>query len=201
MKDNLTEKIDSFWRWFEKMEPQYRKFFSDEPVNTELLIEAMNNRVLDFGQFKWEMREGKQGILQFIISPNCDHELFEVSKAIVQQQPRLDSWMFLPALPPQKTDFQFDMYDHAMRLIKIDATNWRFLLEDIEGLIEVVFEISDLKDVEFDTQIEAAETLLKKIIGEEKFIDKIGGLEVTEQFDDWEEGIAIQQIAQKFDEL
>ena len=88
-----------------------------------------------------------------------------------------------------------------MRLIKIDATNWRFLLEDIEGLIEVVFEISNLKNVEFDTQIEAAETLLKKIIGEEKFIDKIGGLEVTEQFDDWEEGIAIQQIAQKFDEL
>lgn len=198
MKNDLSGKIDAFWQWFEKMEPQYRKFFTEETANTELLIEAMNNRVLDFGQFKWEMREGKQGVLQFIISPNCDHELFEISKEIVQQQPRMDKWVFLPALPPQKTDFQFEMYDHAMRLISIDGTKWRFVLEEIDDVVEVVFEISNLQNIEIDTQIEAAENLLKKIIGEEQFIDKIGGLEVTDQFDEWEEGIPIQQLAEKF---
>ncbi len=197
----LTEKIESFWEWFQKMEPQYRKFFTDEPVNTELLVEAMNNRVLDFGQFKWEMREGKQGVLQFIISPNGDYDLFEISKQIIRHQPAHLNWEFLPALPPQKTDYKFKMYDQAMRLIDVDGSDWQCVLEEENGLVVAVFEISNLINLEFDSQIEAAEILLKKIIGEEKFIEHIGGLEVVEEFDETEDSFPIQAFVLKFDEM
>ena len=197
----LTEKIESFWEWFQKMEPQYRKFFTDEPVNTELLVEAMNNRVLDFGQFKWEMREGKQGVLQFIISPNGDYDLFEISKQIIRHQPSHLNWEFLPALPPQKTDYKFKMYDQAMHLIDVDGSNWQCVLEKEDDLVIAIFEISNLINLEFDSQIEAAEILLKKIIGEEKFIEHIGGLEVVDEFDETEDSFPIQEFVLKFDEM
>ena len=198
---HLTEKIESFWQWFQKMEPQYRKFFTDEEVNTELLVEAMNNRVLDFGQFKWEMREGKQGVLQFIISPNGDYDLFEISKQIIFHQPAHLNWEFLPALPPQKTDYKFKMYDQAMRLIDVDSSLWQCVLEKEDDLVVAVVEISNLINLEFDSQIEAAEILLKKIIGEEKFIEHIGGLEVVEEFGEAEDSFPIQELVSRFDEM
>jgi len=201
---NELNKIETFWKWFFGIENQYRKFFTEEEVNTQLLIEAMNNRVLDFGQFKWEMREGKQGVLQFIISPNGDHELFELSQKIMAEASPHPNWQFLPALPPEKTDYKFQIYDEGMRLCEIDATDWNcFLEKEVDGLIGATILAENIQNLDEDTQVEAAEKLLKKILGEEMFINYIAGLGVVDEFTENEEegAFPLNDLIWKFDEL
>jgi len=198
------EKIEAFWKWFFGIENQYRKFFTDEPVNKELLVEAMNNRVLDFGQFKWEMREGKQGVLQFIISPNGDHELFELSQNIMAAAASHSNWQFLSALPPEKTDFKFQVYDEFMRLCEVDATDWScFLEKEVDGLIGVTIMADNVEHLDLDTQIEAGEIIMKKLIGEAKFINHIAGLGMVEAFTDGEieSAFPIKKLIWKFEEV
>lgn len=201
---NDLNKITAFWKWFSGIENQYRKFFTDEPVNKDLLVEAMNNRVLDFGQFKWEMREGKQGVLQFIISPNGDHELFEKSQQLMAAATPHSNWQFLPALPPEKTDFKFQIYDEGMRLCDVDASEWEcFLEKEVDGLIGITIKAENVEHLDSDTQISAGETIMKKLIGEAKFIDHIGGLSVVDEFleSEEEEAFSLKELIFKFDEM
>ncbi len=201
---NDLNKIEDFWKWFSGIEKQYRKFFTEEEVNTQLLIEAMNNRVLDFGQFKWEMREGKQGVFQFIISPNGEHELFEISQRITNAAEPHDNWQFLPALPPEKTDFKFQIYDDGMRLCDVDASEWKcFLEKEVDGLIGVTIKAENIDHLDSDTQIAAGETIIKKLIGEAKFIDHVAGLGVVDAFleSEEEEAFSIDKLILRFDEV
>ena len=201
--DDLS-KTTAFWKWFSGIENQYRKFFTDEPVNKELLVEAMNNRVLEFGQFKWEMREGKQGVLQFIISPNGDHELFEKSQQLMSAATPHPNWQFLPALPPEKTDYKFQLYDEFMRLCDVDASDWLcFLEKEVDGLIGITIQAENVDHLDLDTQIAAAEVILKKIIGEAKFINHIAGLGVVEVFENSESETAfpLKDLIFRFDEV
>ena len=79
----LEKKIDQFWSWFVQMEGPIRSFFTEEePVNKDLIIESMNNRVLDFGMFTWEIGPGMNQPYYFLISPNGDKERLQISRQI-----------------------------------------------------------------------------------------------------------------------
>ena len=72
----LKNKIDHFWEWFVKHEKQFRKI--SNPVATR---ELLNNQVLQFGVFSWEIGKGQGKPHTFTISPNGDAKMLRRSKA------------------------------------------------------------------------------------------------------------------------
>lgn len=174
------------------MEAKYRLFFTEEEaVNSKLLIEAMDNRVLDFGKFKWEMREGTMAPYQFIISPNGDFELYEISQQIIKAAPRIRDWEFFPAFPPNAEKTQFEIYDMQMNRHPVDIANWRVVILEQEEGVDLITETPNLNHLEEETQLEAAEKALISILGESLFIDKITGLEVVPELEEEDVAFAI----------
>ncbi|MEM6380665.1 MAG: hypothetical protein AAF705_20950, partial [Bacteroidota bacterium] len=77
--DFLDQKIDDFWEWFLLMEQRFLDFFEDRtPGNKEALIEHLNNKVLDFGLFSWEMGPGKTKKYYFTVSPNGNEQRMRI---------------------------------------------------------------------------------------------------------------------------
>ncbi len=174
------------------MEPKYRLFFTaDEEVNTKLLIEAMDNQVLEFGKFKWEMREGTSQPYQLIISPNGDYELYEISQQIMKLAPRLRNWDFLAALPPNAQNTQFEIFDMQMNRHQYDVSNWRVVVLEQEEGVDLIAETPNLHQFDEETQLEATEKALISLLGESLFIDKITGLEVVLELEEEDVAFAI----------
>lgn len=184
--DQLTAKIESFWEWFSGMEPQYRAFFTEEIlVNQNFLIESMNNRVLDFGKFKWEMGEGKEVKYFLTISPNGSPELLDISRQITHLAPSLFDWEFFPAKPAKIWDYTFQIYDEFMRLCPVDASAWRFSMsKNRQGMLDLILEASNIQNLDPDTIKAAGETAVINILGEADFIKRIGSTEIIPAFEE-----------------
>lgn len=203
--DQLTAKIESFWEWFVGMEPQYRAFFTEEiAVNHKFLKDSMDNRVLDFGRFKWEMGEGKEVKYFLTISPNGSPELFDISRQIVSLSPSLFDWEFFSAKPPKIWDYTFDIYDDFMRLTPVDATVWKFsMVKNRQGFLDLIVAAPNIQNLDPDTIKAAGETVIINILGEADFIKRIGSVEIVPAFEEEKlEGIfPIQNLVWEFEEM
>ena len=205
MTQALTDKIEHFWKWFTQMEGPIRSFFTEEePVNKELIVESMNNRVLDFGMFTWEIGPGQDRPYYFLISPNGDKERLALSRQIIHHAPELPGWEFYPARPLRAVELSFSMYDSMFRACEVDAHTWEFALEgDTKEGIEVIIKASDLNHLDEDTQFEAADRVVMGLLGEEVFIDQVEDLVLVSDFSPEEasRSYPIQQLAFRLQEL
>ena len=61
----MEEKIREFWDWFVTHEKKFRDVKDPEKV-----VEMLNEQVLEFGFFSWQLGEGEYKPHRFIISPN-----------------------------------------------------------------------------------------------------------------------------------
>ncbi|MEM9721926.1 MAG: hypothetical protein AAGA10_21855 [Bacteroidota bacterium] len=201
----LTDKIAHFWKWFVQMEGPIRSFFTEEePVNRDLIVESMNNRVLDFGIFTWEIGPGKDRPYYFLISPNGDKERLELSRKIIHQAPDLPNWEFLSARPIQEVELSFSIYDNMFRKCEVNAQQWEFALGgDRRKGVEVVIKALDIEHLDEDTQFEAADRVVMGLIGEAVFIDQIADLVIVNDFSSQEasKSYPIQQLAFRLQEL
>jgi len=123
----LKNKIDHFWQWFVKHEQQFRKI--SDPVATR---ELLDNQVLQFGIFSWEIGVGKNKPHSFTISPNGDPKMLRRSEAIIGEAPDLPDWEFFAAKPPENWDFIFKMFDSTMLPRTINAAEWKYVLRMVE---------------------------------------------------------------------
>ena len=73
-RETLNKKIIQFWEWFQENEANYK-----EVEDPQAAVEAMDERVLGFGLFSWEIGEGQSRPYYFMISPNGDGNRMDIS--------------------------------------------------------------------------------------------------------------------------
>ena len=181
--DKQQKKIESFWDWFLNMENQFKGYFDDDPlINKEFLIESMNNRVLDFGLFSWQMGQGKERPYYFTISPNGNQQRMELSKSIINTAPRLDDWELYFAKQAKDWDFKLLLYDNFMRECQIDVGLWQFSLMNKPGnKVDIYLKLNGTENIDIDTRLTAIDLAITNIIGEERKIMEVHKIEILEE--------------------
>ncbi len=170
--EKYDDKIHAFWTWFRTQEATYRDFFEEETVlDKDLLIEAMNDQVLEFGLFSWQISEGASRPFQFIISPNGHRERLLLSKYIMKAAPDLPHWEFHAGKPARDWDLQLTLFDNYMIEHTIDASAWTYRLQPHpDGAVTIYLQAENIAHLDAETQQEGAERVVTGLLGEENRI-------------------------------
>lgn len=179
MNEHLLEsKIHQFWDWFSKSDHLFKNM--DDP---QTAVEEMDNHVLEFGLFSWEIGEGQSRPYYLQVSPNGDGARLDISYKLMKAAPNLRDWEFRYCKPPLDWDYRFEINDQSLVPLTVDASEWEFILKVLpDGLVEVVICAKNMETVDVEDQLNAAEMALTKILGEELVINHLGALEVVKEF-------------------
>ena len=202
---NVDPKIDSFWKWFVQMEDRIATFFAeDSEVDKDALIETINNRVLDFGLFAWEIGAGKTKRFHLTLSPNGDAKRLALSRSIIAQAPSLRDWEFYHAKPAKQWDYIFSIYDDFMMERSIEAFRWEYvLLEYPDDSLELKIVASNINFLDGEAKKAAVDLALTNIVGEECKVNYLKKVSIVEEFDDEYSGMGapIRELKEHFDEI
>ena len=176
-------KIENLWRWFVANENQIIDSFQNESLVNHI-VENLDNLILDFGMFTWEIGPGKVKPWFLTISPNGDRDLIGVSQKIIEQAPNLDDWEFNYCKPAKDWDRKFIIYDSNMHEQNIDASNWKYvMLRNEDGMIDLILEAKNITHLDHDTARTAAEIIVTSEIGEETKIQKILSVDIVNKLE------------------
>ncbi|MEM6967460.1 MAG: hypothetical protein AAF573_22040 [Bacteroidota bacterium] len=198
-KQLFKTKIEDFWEWFVVHEEKFR-IIRDPNVVREML----NNQVLQFGVFSWEIGKGRSKPHTFTISPNGNPKMLRRSEAIMGEAPDLSHWEFYPAKPPQDWDFTFEMFDSFMVKRKIDAFEWKYLLRMTPDMkLRILLYAENIDFLDEDDKKVAAALVINNIIGE---MDKIYYVDSVQFIDFVEEPMeqdiqSLTALKSEFDEI
>lgn len=183
--ENLSARILAFWTWFAETESAIREYFTDEElVDKAALIEAIDNRVLDFGLFSWTISQGAHRPFCLTISPNGNAERLRISKLIMQSAPPLPEWEFNYARPALEQALVFSLYDDFMVEQEVDASQWRYILEKRpDGKAVIILEAGNMRHLDPDTRAIAGEQVVNNLLGEEIVIEQVHRVEVVEELE------------------
>ncbi|MCH2229891.1 MAG: hypothetical protein MK105_06065 [Crocinitomicaceae bacterium] len=179
------ENIVEFWRWFIKNETRIKGCISNKDITEqEKIVKSLNEYILGFGPFSWDIGLNENDDWFLTISPNLDPELLKISKAIIDLAPTHLDWKFYSSKPCKKWNYQLEVYDELMDIFKVDSSAWNFVaLEEEDGTIELNFELFNLSQ-RHDEAIENAITaFIINELGEEVLTTQISNIEIFEQFD------------------
>lgn len=196
-------KIESFWEWFIDNESRIKAAVNEtsEEDRTEL-IHSIDNQVLEFGMFKWEIGHGSTKPFYLTISPNGSKELLLISKNIIQSAPVLSDWEFNYSTPVKDWNLQFSLFDDFMIERDIDASNWKFILERSINQIKIIIEAANIATIDEQTQLTAANYVITNLVGEECRINTIHAIEVVGKLDEKQSlGFPIIKLKQKIEAL
>ena len=176
-------KIENLWRWFVANENQIIDSFQNESL-ANYIVENLDNLILDFGMFTWEIGPGKVKPWFLTISPNGDRDLIRVSQKIIEHAPNLDDWEFNYCKPAKDWDRNFIIYDSNMNEQNIDASNWKYvMLRNEDGMIDLILEAKNITHLDHDTARTAAEIIVTSEIGEETKIQKILSVDIVNKLE------------------
>ena len=174
-------KTENLWRWFIANEQHIIDSVLNESVS-DYIIENIDNLILDFGIFTWEIGPGKIKPWFLTISPNGDSDLMKISQKVIEHAPNLDNWEFNYSKPAKDWDRKFIIYDSFMNEQNIDASNWKYVaLQNMYGMIELILEATNIKHLDDDTATIAADLFVTNEIGEETKIRKILSVDIVDQ--------------------
>ena len=172
----MEQKIRLFWDWFIRHEAQFR-VVTDPRAVTEML----NNQVLDFGLFAWEIGKGAYKNHSFTISPNGDKARLRLSKQIIRAAPIMPEWEFYPSKPPRNWDFTFEMFDSAMIKQTFDASEWEYvMLDGPSEQIDLILCADNIRRLDYEDLPQAADLVVTNILGEECKINHIHQIDLVE---------------------
>ena len=175
---NLQAEITLFWNWFQESEHLFK-----EVTDPQAVVEAMDEHVLSFGLFSWEIGEGNSKPHYFMISPNGDGRRMEISYKIMEAAPNLRDWEFRYCKPPKEWDYQLEVYNRFLVKRRIDVSEWEYVINKTpDGMVEVIIQSLNMDDIDTEDQLNAAEIALINILGEELVIDNLCALEVVREF-------------------
>ncbi|NNC93924.1 MAG: hypothetical protein HKN92_00070 [Chitinophagales bacterium] len=180
------EKIEDFWNWFVQNEQEIIKSIDEELVDQQVYFkDQLDNLILDFGLFSWEIGQSKSGDWYLTISPNNNADMLKISKEIMDHAPILSSWEFNYCKPAKEWDRQFSVYDSLMNLQAIDASNWRYRVrKDPNGDNDIEIQTIGSVLLDEDAAKKAAETVVINEIGEELRIHSVNKIMVLETSDE-----------------
>lgn len=180
---NQHQQITEFWEWFSQTEAQFRSFFGDDfRGDKKMLIHTMDNWVLSFGKFAWEIGPGEHQPFHFILSPNGDAEHLNLSKQIMSYAPDLPHWDFYFAKPIKTNALQFQIYNSVLELQEIDAQDWKVaLLSSYGNKFELIIEAKNLLSFDTDTRYTAGHQVILNLLGEDQKIQYIDSIRMVEE--------------------
>ena len=195
-------KIEEFWEWFVQDESKIRAFFEEEgEADKKMLIETINNKVLDFGMFAWDVAPGRDRQYAFTISPNGNKQRLALSQSIVYLAPKLTHWEFNPAKPAKDWDFQLNIMDDYLTDHTIDTSSWSFSLKKQSArVIDVTFAADNIRRFDRESKLQAAETAITNLLGEKNKIVNIGAIKFEDELQDLpkEESFSIERFVEQF---
>lgn len=178
--DSLTEKVNAFWKWFAENEHMFKEIEDADGAR-----DAMDNQILEFGMFSWEISEGFSRPFSLTISPNRDRKRLEISYQIIQAAPDMSDWEFHYCKSPKAWDYSIEMYDQFMVKQRFDVSEWEYaLLHHPKDNIEIIICANNLSKMDVDDRLDAGEIALVNILGEELVIEHLCALEVVAEFED-----------------
>lgn len=180
------ENILDFWRWFVKNELRIKDCISKQDlIEQEKIVKSLNEYILAFGAFSWDVGQDDNDEWFLTISPNLDQELLKISQVIIALAPPHLEWRFHSAKPSKKWDYQLEVYDELMDVFKVDSSKWNFVaLEEEDGSIELNFELFELSNRHEEAIENAITAFIINELGEEFLTTQISNIELFNQFDD-----------------
>lgn len=172
-------KIKQFWDWFIDNESEFR-----EVTDTKRVVELLNNQVLDFGLFAWEISEGNTKPHAFTLSPNGDKRRLQLSKDIFSKAPELRNWEFNYCKPLKPDwDFTFEVYNNMLVKQTYDASKWEFVLvEEEQQKISILLRAKNIVTLDYDDLPAVGSLVITNLLGEEIKIKHIKSIEFVEDF-------------------
>lgn len=198
-KDQAVVKITRFWDWFRQNEYRFKDV---EDVGE--VVDALDNQILEFGLFAWEIREGTRRPYRLTISPNSDRRRLELSRLIVDMAPDLADWEFFYCKPPLPWDFRLEMYDSFMVIQSVDVSDWSFvLLPQPEQKADILILPTNMATFDEEDKRIAADLALTHILGEEDKITYIASIRVVPFFAPEHEPLqaGMRELKFQFDQL
>ncbi len=181
----LDDKIQNFWDWFIDNEPIIIEAINaGEDQDHSKLINQLDNQILNFGAFAWEIGFGQSRDFFLTISPNNSNELLTISKSIVSSAPKLALWEFNPAKIAVDWDLNFKIYDTEFDSHKVDASDWQQVLtKNFDQTVNIVLLAKSIMHLDIDTQMRAADMVITSLLGEELRINSIRKIKIVEQYE------------------
>ena len=172
-------KIKQFWDWFIDNEYQFR-----EVTDTKTVVELLNNQVLEFGVFAWELGVGVEKPHSFTISPNGDKKRLFLSRQIFKQAPELQHWEFNYCRPVRKDwDLTFEVFNSSMIKQVYDASKWEFVLEEEDNQkIAILLKATNIVTIDFDDLPSIADLVVNNMLGEERRINDVHSIRFIDDF-------------------
>jgi hypothetical protein len=175
------QSIESFWNWFTVNASRF-----DNQSTTDDFIAELDDRILDIGDFTWEVGPGIHKEYQLVISPHGDKDLLKQTRNIVAMAPVLDQWEFYPARQPLQGSPIFILHTDKGD-VSFDASNWQYILYKFpDNTFDIVLKASTIQDFSPTDQAMAACLAIDGIIGEELRIAVFVEIEVVKEFEEGE---------------
>ena len=172
-------KIKQFWNWFMDNESEFR-----EVTDTKRVVELLNNQVLEFGLFAWEIGKGEQKPHSFTMSPNGDQRRLQLSKELFNQAPESAYWEFNYCKPIKSSwDFTFEVFNNMMIKQTYDASKWQFVLVEEENQkITILLKAKNIVTLDYDDLPAVGDLVVINSIGEEAKIESVKRIEFVDTF-------------------
>lgn len=180
------EGILDFWRWFIKNESRIQNcILTKNAKEQEKIVHDLNEFVLGFGAFAWDIGQNDEDQWFFTISPNLNADLLSTSKSVISLAPTHLDWHFYSSKPNKSWDYQLEVYDELLDPFTVDANHWNYnAFEEEDGSIELIFEIGALANRHSEAIENAITALIINELGEELLITDISNIDFFETFDE-----------------
>lgn len=199
MEEAQVHKIESFWNWFQSVKDELEKNLQHDTI-----LKQIDKRVRSFGDYSWELGPGIVNKYSFVISPNGDSEKLKETTKIIKYAPQCANWEFHASKPPKRWNLKFNINGNKNEKIEIDANNWEYvLLKFPDGTFDIIMKAPFLMSLSDNLRKTAAEILLFGVLGEERYMELIGDIEIVIDFEEKYKGnkSAIKQLSQHLETL
>jgi hypothetical protein len=179
------ENILDFWRWFVKNESRIQQcILNNDAKEQEKIVYSLNEYVLGFGAFSWDIGQNDEDQWFFTISPNLNIELLETSKSVIELAPDHLNWHFHSSKPTKTWSYQLEVYDELLDVFQVDTSRWYYnAFEEEDGSIELVFEIGSLAKKHTEAIENAITAFIINELGEEILMQEVSKINFFDEFD------------------
>lgn len=169
-------KIQNFWNWFKENSSKI-----NPEVITEDMIDTLDSKILELGDFAWEIREGISKPNMLIISPGGDVELLEHTKSIIENSLAIDEWEFEYFKPAKEWDYSFYIDEESTL---IDASDWEYvLLKFSDGTFDILIKAENINTLDDNDKSIAIDIVLESSLGEKNYLERILNYELVSSFE------------------
>jgi len=176
----MDKSAADFWEWFEQNHTVIEGVINGHQLDKRnAIIEALDQHILSFGRIKWVIDQPDDRSFQFILSPNRDPELWQITQEVIRQAPNIIGWRFLDALPANG-NLQIEIYDDYMDTHTIDAHDWQPYVRKLSSG-QWLFQLpqtANKTDLDPENFMVAVHIALTNVLGEHGLMEQVNKVEV-----------------------